>query len=157
MQAMKPLPRSDVALRLAEPGDARDIALASRALIEAGLPWTWTPARVADSIRDPETNVLVARSGGLLGFGIMRYGLESAHLELLAVSPAHRRAGIARRIVEWLETPAVVGGLSAVWLEVRAGNTEARAFYERLGYRTVALLPRYYDGREAAHRMGREL
>ena len=42
-------------------------------------------------------------------------------------------------------------------LEVRADNAGARAFYERLGYRRLALLPGYYQGREDALRLERSL
>jgi hypothetical protein len=42
-------------------------------------------------------------------------------------------------------------------LEVRAGNEEAQLFYKRMGYRTLAHLPGYYQDIEAALRMGRDL
>jgi hypothetical protein len=48
-------------IRLARLADAGPIARMSRELIEYGLRWRWTPARVAASIRAPEVNVLVAR------------------------------------------------------------------------------------------------
>jgi ribosomal-protein-alanine N-acetyltransferase len=148
----------DVALRLACPADAPGIASLSRAEVERGLAWRWTPPRVEASILARDVNVLVATvDGRLAGFGIMSYGLEWAHLELFAVQPERRRLGIGRRLLAWLEEPARVGGLSAIWLEVRAGNRPAQAFYERMGYRRLGELPRYYDGRESAIRMGREL
>ncbi len=76
----------DSALTLARIADAPAIAERSRTLIEAGLPWSWVPRRVEASIRHPETNVVVARvREGIAGFGIMRYGLEEAHLNLFAV------------------------------------------------------------------------
>jgi hypothetical protein len=40
---------------------------------------------------------------------------------------------------------------------VRAQNEEARLFYERMGYRPLVQLPDYYQGVEAALRMGRNL
>lgn len=86
----------------------------------------------------------------------MRYGDEAAHLDLLAVGPSYRRAGVARRLLEWLEKCAVVAGLIGVTLEVREGNEGARQFYERMGYRTLAHLPGYYQGIESALRMGRD-
>jgi ribosomal-protein-alanine N-acetyltransferase len=87
----------------------------------------------------------------------MRYGDEEAHLDLLGVDRAHRREGLGRHLVEWLEKPALVAGISAVFLEVRGSNRGAQAFYERLGYRKLARLAHYYQGRESAIRMGREL
>ena len=146
------------ALALARIADAAAIARLSRTLIETGLPWSWVPPRVAASVRQPETNVLVARAGDrIAGFGIMRYGAEEAHLDLFAVDRAWQGQGLGRRLLEWLERPARVAGLARIVLEVRADNAGARAFYERLGYRPLALLPGYYQGREAALRLGRSL
>ena len=149
---------SELSLRLARPADATTIANLSRDLIEYGLRWRWTPMRVAASIRAPEVNVLVARiHENIAGFGVMRYGDEDAHLDLLAVAPSYRRAGVGRQLLEWLEKCAVVAGIFSVALEVRAGNEEAQLFYKRLGYRTFVQLPGYYQGIEAALRMGRDL
>lgn len=148
----------DLALRLARPAEAVALAHLSRDLIEYGLQWQWTPARVSASIRAADANVLVAFvNGKLAGFAIMRYGVDNAHLDLLAVGPRHRRAGVGRRLLEWLEKCAVVAGLFKVTLEVREGNEGGRLFYERMGYRTQARLPGYYRGIEGALRMGRAL
>ncbi|MBI2357974.1 MAG: GNAT family N-acetyltransferase, partial [Deltaproteobacteria bacterium] len=148
----------ELSLRLARPAEAAAIAILSRDLIEYGLRWRWTPARVAASIRAPDVNVLVAYiRGNLAGFAIMRYGNDDAHLDLLAVAPPYRRAGLGRRLIEWLEKCAVVAGIFSVTLEVREGNEGAQLFYKRMGYRTLGHLPGYYQGIEAALRMGRNL
>src|SRR3989304_323610 len=140
---------SELSLRLARPAEATAIADLSRDLIESGLRWRWTPARVAASIRAPDVNVLVAYiHGNMVGFAIMRYGDDDAHLDLLAVAPPYRRAGVGRRLIEWLEKCAVVAGICSVTLEVRERNEGARLFYERMGYRTVRHLPGYYQGLE---------
>ena len=148
----------DVSMKLARPADAAAIAALSRDLIEYGLRWRWRPRRVAASIRAPEVNVLVARiHDNLAGFAIMRYGDDVAHLDLLAVAPSYRRAGVGRQLLEWLEKCAVVAGIFNVTLEVRAENEGAQLFYKRMGYRTLVHLPGYYQGVEAALRMGRDL
>jgi [ribosomal protein S18]-alanine N-acetyltransferase len=87
----------------------------------------------------------------------MRYGDDDAHLDLLAVAPPYRRLGVGRQLLEWLEKCAVVAGIFSVALEVRAGNEGAQLFYKRMGYRTLVQLPGYYQGIEAALRMGRHL
>jgi ribosomal-protein-alanine N-acetyltransferase len=149
---------SELTLRLARPADAGAIANLSRDLIEYGLRWRWTTARVAESIRAADVNVLVARvHDNLAGFAIMRYRDDDAHLDLLAVAPSYRRLGIGRQLLEWLEECAVVAGIFSIALEVRAGNEAAQLFYKRMGYRTLAQLPGYYQGVEAALRMGRDL
>jgi [ribosomal protein S18]-alanine N-acetyltransferase len=149
---------SELSLRLARLADADSIANLSRDLIEYGLNWRWTPVRVAASIRAANVNVLVASMHEeIAGFAIMRYGDDDAHLDLLAVAPPYRRSGIGRQLMEWLEECAIVAGIFNVDLEVRAGNEEAQIFYSRMGYRTRLQLPGYYQGIEAALRMGRDL
>lgn len=152
------MPNSELSLRLARSTDATPIANLSRDLIEYGLRWRWTPMRVAASIRAPDVNVLVACAREeIAGFAIMRYGEDDAHLDLLTVAPPYRRAGIGRQLLEWLEKCAVVAGIFSVALEVRAANEGAQIFYKRMGYRPLVNLPGYYQGIEAAIRMGRDL
>ncbi len=147
-----------ISITLARITDATRIATMSQRLIEDGLDWAWRPARVASSIRNREARVIVAcEAGEILGFAIMRFGDESAHLDLFAVAPEVHRRGIGRRLLEWLEQCAVVAGITRIELEVRAGNAEGRAFYRRMQYRDVACLPGYYERREDAIRMRREL
>ena len=149
---------SELSLKLARPADARTIANMSRDLIEYGLRWRWTAKRVEASIRAIDVNVLVARiDDRIIGFGIMRYGDDDAHLDLLAVAPAYRRLGVGRQLLEWLEKCAVVAATFRVALEVRASNDGAQRFYERMGYRALVQIPGYYQGTEAALRMSRDL
>ena len=149
---------SDLSLRLARRADAAVLANMSRRVIEYGLQWKWTAKRVEASIRAVNVNVLVARiNDRIVGFAIMRYGDDDAHLDLLAVAPAYQRLGIARQLLRWLEKCALVAGIFKVELEVRANNDGARLFYERMGYRGLTHLPGYYQGTEAALRMSRDL
>lgn len=144
-------------LRLAKVSDASEIAAMSRELIESGLGWSWTPTRVTRSIQCPETLVLVAYRKRTAGFAIMFFGERKAHLNLLAVAPAYRRAGLGRHLISWLERSALVAGISNVYVEVRARNRGAQSFYTHLGYRRIGCLPGYYRGRETAVRMAHEL
>lgn len=144
-------------MSLARLADAKQIALMSRDLIETGLHWKWTPAKIAAQIRCPDTVVVVARSREpLIGFAIMHFLEEHAHLLLLAVAPAYQRSGTGRQLLEWLEKSARVAGIATIHLEVRASNHSARAFYRTLGYRNAQVVPGYY-GRESAVRMIRIL
>jgi ribosomal protein S18 acetylase RimI-like enzyme len=145
-------------LERARPSDATRLAAMSRAFIEAGLRPAWSAARITRHVHHPECVVLTARlTATLAGFAIMCYAQDSAHLNLLAVDPAHRRRGIARRLLGWLEATALTAGTFIVSLELRASNEGARAFYRSLGYRELALVPDYYQGVEAALRMERDV
>ena len=149
-------------LELASVEDAVPIARLSRDEIEHGLEWRWQPPAILRLIARPETAVLCARCrfGGasvLGGFGVMEFGLERAHLVLLAVAPRLRRRGVARQILAWLEKSADTAGVGEISLEVRAGNHGAREFYATQGYRHGDYLHGFYQGREAAYRMTKKL
>lgn len=149
---------SQAILKLARRTDAKRIAQMSRDLVEDGLPWSWTSARVIQHILHPESNVLTAWSSEhLVGFAIMQYFSEHAHLNLLAVEPMYRRLGIARQLLQWLEETCLTGGIFTVRLEVRTANKGAQAFYRSLGYSNGKILPGYYSGREAALQMLHDL
>jgi len=146
-------------IRMARRGDAPAIARMSRDLIESGLGWSWTAPRVLRSILDVHANVIVAPAAGsgLAGFGIMKYHDNEAHLLLLAVDPAMRRRGLGGTLVRWLEASAQVAGIDTIYLEARARNGAARAFYRCLGYREIQQVEGYYSGREASVRLARDL
>jgi ribosomal-protein-alanine N-acetyltransferase len=145
-------------ITLAQASDAHLIAELSRDAIEYGLSWRWTARRVARSIRDSSTNVVVARqSGHFLGFAIMKYEDEAGHLLLLAVQPAHRRKGAGSALWAWLESTVRVAGIARVHLETRMHNAEALSFYERLGFTNVGLHHGYYEGIEDAIRMVKDM
>lgn len=52
----------------------------------------------------------------------------------LATHPAQRRMGVARRLVHELQDRLVALGCVKLNLQVREGNDEAIAFYEKLGF-----------------------
>ena len=145
-------------LGLARGADAREIAEMSRDLVERGLTWSWTPARVQLFICGRESSVVVARrEGRVAAFAIMHFGDDVAHLNLLAVASAHRRQGLGRRLMGWLTATAIEAGVFRINLELRTGNEPARVFYERLGFDERGVVQGYYQGREAALRMSRRL
>lgn len=145
-------------LRLATHADASAIARLSRDRIEQGLGWSWTAPRVHRNIVDAATNVVVASDAArTIGFGIMLYHDDAAHLLLLAVRAGSARRGVGTALLEWLERSARVAGIGEVRLEARITNAPALAFYRRLGYREIETLPGYYQGREACVRLARDL
>ncbi len=134
-------------VRIAAAGDAVEIADMSRRLIERGLPWTWQPERVARAIASTNTNVAVVREQDeLVGFGIMEYWDEDAHLVLFAVRPLRQRQGVGSSILCWLEACAVVAGSKRIRVEARQDNLAARSFYNDHGYHEVHIRRHMYSG-----------
>jgi len=146
-----------IRLRLARPGDAYEIALMSRYLVEIGLRgWFWHPERVAKAVHLRDTCVVVAEvKKHIVGFAIAEFGDTKMHLSLLAVKATHQRCGIGRLLVDWLEVSALTAGITLMELELRANNFGARCFYHTLGFQEVRYVPDYYRGQETALRMAR--
>ena len=138
---------ADVAVRLATLSHAAAIAAMARDYIEQGLPWTWTEDRVAHCIRDPETNVVVAgENSGIIGFGIMFYASDDAHLLLFAVRRAHQRRGVGSAILRWLEDVARAAGAKRIRVECTRENSAGRNFYCEQGYHELDITKKYYRG-----------
>ena len=147
-----------ITLRPASSGDCRAIAEMSREYIEHGLPWRYVPERILRALARRNVALVVACDREqLVGFAMMEFGDERAHLVLMAVRPAHRRRGVARRLLDWLLESATTAGIESLHLELRAGNQAARRFYRALGFGETILVPRYYGGTESALRMVRVL
>jgi len=145
-------------IRLARVADAERIAIMSRDFIEYGLGWAWDAPRVARRIRDRNTNVVVVQSRhDIVGFAAMEYKDVEAHLLLFGVEPVYRNRGIGTSLLAWLEVTARTAGIELIFLEARVSNASARAFYYARGYRELAIMRRYYAGREDAIRIGKDL
>ena len=130
----------------------------SRTLIEEGLPWTWTPRRVAAHMKQRENlSVIASAERELVGFVMAQFGNERVHIALLGVAERYRRHGLGRQLVRWVEESAVVAGLFQMRLEVRATNREARRFYAGLGYVESGVVPNYYSNVEDAVQFARDL
>lgn len=140
---------SEIALRLARMGDAPRIAGLSRTLIEAGLPWSWTPRRVAAHMRAREHLTVIAVNGGeLAGFALAQFGNRSVHVSLLGVAHEYQRHGLGRRLMTWVEETAGIAGLFLMQLEVRAGRASA-------AFLRVARLPGNEPHGQVLQRRGR--
>ena len=90
--------------------------------------------RLRDTLR--QAHAVLARSGDEL-VGCVFYAPVGDCVDLfrLAVLPAYRRRGIARALVEYVESRALALGIPRVQLGVRVALPANRAYYERMGYR----------------------
>lgn len=90
-----------------------------------------------------EFETWVAVDGGeLIGFLALRptAGGEAEVLNL-AVEPARRRQGVAKRML----ARAIEGRFEELYLEVRESNAAALQLYESAGFRRVGVRPKYYE------------
>ena len=66
-------------------------------------------------------------------------GDRHAHIFLLYVAPEHRRKGIAKALMKYLEQWAIARGDRQIGLQVFQTNSNALNLYKQLGYQTQSL------------------
>jgi ribosomal-protein-alanine N-acetyltransferase len=109
------------------------------------FPTPWSLAMFVLELSKPGGVCLAAtgEQGELTGYLICsRYDVVW-HVMNVAVDPVHRRNGIASRLLATLLQR--VGEDASLTLEVRTSNTPAIALYERFGFRSAGVRPRYYQ------------
>ncbi len=95
----------------------------------------------------------------VVGYGLLLCPAHARHARLysLAIAPSWRGHGLARLLLESLETVARAKGRNTLRLEVAQNNTPAQTLYHDRGFHTLAHLPNYYDDGTAALRLEKEL
>ena len=108
------------------------------------FPTPWSLAMFVLEFSKPSGICLAAtESDEVLGYLICSRYADVWHLMNVAVAPERRRAGVATRLITRLvaETRREL----PITLEVRVSNSQAISMYERLGFRSAGVRPRYYQ------------
>jgi [ribosomal protein S18]-alanine N-acetyltransferase len=108
------------------------------------FPAPWSLAMFVLELSKPSGICLAATAGEeLLGYLVCSRYDRVWHVMNVAVAPERRRQGIASRLIAQLIAEA--GGELPFTLEVRVSNRDAIAMYEKLGFRSAGVRPRYYQ------------
>ena len=92
------------------------------------------------------------------GYLFARRATDEAEILNLAIHPDHRRRGLATALVTGALQDLAQAGARRVFLEVRAANYEAQAFYQTLGFALRGRRKGYYSlPREDALVLSRDL
>ena len=155
---LRKLTRSEPALSEAGVRDASGFATLHAAAFRRG----WSEDEIERLLIDK--SVIAHRAmistlfGGLMGaalagFIVSRLAAGEAEILSVAVAPARRGRGLARKLLD-LHLRRLAGlGAVAVFLEVDEDNAPARRLYARAGFREVGRRPAYYarDGAPPAN------
>jgi [ribosomal protein S18]-alanine N-acetyltransferase len=108
------------------------------------FPTPWSLAMFVLELSKPSGVCLAASADDeLLGYLVCSRYEEAWHLMNVAVAPERRRERIATRLIGRLLDEA--GRELPFTLEVRVSNRAAITMYERLGFRSAGVRPRYYQ------------
>ena len=81
-------------------------------------------------------------AGEIIGFITARTTLGETEILNIAVAKAHRRQGVARKLVE---DQLDFRGTNVLFLEVRESNSAARRFYEKMAFCETGRRRGYYS------------
>jgi len=113
------------------------------AIERRSFPTPWSLAMFVLELSKPSGICLAASAGDdMLGYVICSRYDQVWHLMNIAVAPEHRRRGIAWALMTRLVEEA--RGVLPFTLEVRVSNRNAIEMYERFGFRSAGVRPRYY-------------
>jgi ribosomal-protein-alanine N-acetyltransferase len=94
-------------------------------------PWPESGFR---ELLGPYTRVAVTGGEAVAAYLVARCVADEAEILNLAVHPDHRRRGLGTALIQAVLPDLGRAGAEQVFLEVRASNVGAQAFYQRLGF-----------------------
>ena len=80
----------------------------------------------------------------VIGFGGMWLIMDEIHITNVAVAPEHRGQGYSKTLINDMIKYAKEKGFQHMTLEVRVSNSVAIALYEKFGFESVGVRPKYY-------------
>ena len=115
-------------------------------------------AEVEVIVRDDDVAVVVRQLAEGVAHALVTLASADAEVGVDAIGVVHRRERRELFPLEpFDEASAVTAGTFLVKLEVREGNHAARRFYSSMGYAETGVIEGYYQGRDNAVRMSRDL
>ena len=115
--------------------------------IEAALfSLPWSEKAFSDLLKHDYCHYLVAEENGEpVGFAGMTLLGDEGDIDKVMVEPRHQRKGIADALLEALFALGEEKGAAAYTLEVRASNEPAIRLYEKHGFVSEGVRPRFYE------------
>lgn len=114
---------------------------------QAYLDSPWSEAVLLDTLKNPDTVMLVAEDDGTaVGYGSFSKITDEAHINNICVDISFRQNGTGGTILKELEIIAAKRGCNKMLLEVAAGNAGAIRLYEKYGFTKLYVRPKYYNG-----------
>ena len=129
--------------------DLPDVVRIERAI----YPFPWTLGNFRDSIAAGYHCPALRLDGKLIGYAVMMFGPDEAHLLNLSVAEQQQRHGYGEFMLRQLLRVARERGAQRMFLEVRPSNAPALALYAKHGFAEIGRRRDYYPahgGREDA-------
>jgi ribosomal-protein-alanine N-acetyltransferase len=136
------MPDADVTLEPLVHSHLDDVLAIERELFPA--PWTEAMFRQEVEEKWLSRSFVALLDGQIVGYVISWFLRGEVHVLNLAVTKAHQRRGIARRMLVAILDIAKDEACHLVTLEVRVSNDPAKFLYMSMGFAPVGIRRRYY-------------
>lgn len=122
-----------------------DVPYISR-LEEETFSMPWSAADFLKMIEKEDARYYVAEEEGVLygGCGVLLVAGEG-NITNVVIAPEYRNKGIGTRLLQYLIEEGYREGLTAYTLEVRVSNAAAVHVYEKLGFVSAGIRPKFYE------------
>ncbi|HTZ48358.1 MAG TPA: N-acetyltransferase [Verrucomicrobiae bacterium] len=111
----------------------------------------------ADCLVAEEDKPFATQGKRITGFILAEKNPPLAHIITLDVAPEKRRTGLGSALIDEIEKHFRFHEVKSVLLETAVDNETGIAFWQHHGYRTEAVLKRYYLGKVDAYEMRKRL
>jgi len=141
-----------LSLRSYEPHDFAALYKLDQSCFLPGISYSKTTLRYFLTISSADC-VVAVEENHIAGFILSEENPPLAHIITLDVAEKGRRRGVGTALLQKLESNLAARGVRSILLETATDNEAAVAFWQRHGYRSEAVLKRYYLGRIDAYEM----
>ena len=123
------------------------------------FPDAWSEKSILETLEQTNTICLIAEKAGRTAGYLLAYtAADEAEIARIAVVKELQRQGAARALLAELESVCGSEGIKKILLDVRSGNSAARALYAGTGFKEDGIRQRFYENPvEDAILMSREL
>lgn len=129
-------------IRRLESADVESIAELAKEIFT--MPWSIQA--FAELVDDKNSLFMVAEEDGhIIGGCGLTHIMEEGDIHNVMVAPAYRGRGIASMMMEKLLEEGRYQGILEFTLEVRVSNAAAIRVYEKLGFVSEGIRPRFYE------------
>lgn len=108
----------------------------------------WTHQLFVDSL-ERHLCWVAEQQSSVVGFLVVQFIVDEAHLLNIAVEPLQQKQGIGRILLDAVQQQSRLKKANTIFLEVRAGNKRAISLYQMAGFNEIGLRKNYYPAAQA--------
>ena len=118
----------------------------------------WTYDILQEELNNPNSEYFVAKlENNILGFAGIWKAVDDVHITDIVVKKSNRQTGIGSKLLEKLIQTAKSQNFNSITLEVNEHNQPAINLYLKYGFKNVGFRKKYYNNKDNAIIMTKEL